>query len=75
MKKPKWRKVKGEWRRGVLEVERHYGWSRGHYGWSRGDEWRAYGNEGYIGSYTTPEAAMKAADAWWERTRKRMEGK
>lgn len=64
MKKPKWRKYKGGWKRGVLEVA--VGWD-GFCGVRADRAWLAY--------YRTPEAAMKAADKWWERTRKKMEGK
>lgn len=63
MKKPKWRKYKGGWKRGVLEVVQSDGL------------WEARVDGKWIGYCDTPEAAMKAADAWWERTRKRMEGK
>jgi len=64
MKKPKWRKCKSGWKRGVLEVLP-----------IGNSEWVSYGDERWVGYYTTPEAAMKAADKWWERTRKEMEGK
>ena len=64
MKKPKWRKYKGGWKRGVLEVAAYWDmlWAARVGGWC-------------IAYYRTPEAAMKAADKWWERTRIRMEGK
>lgn len=69
MKKPKWRKVNGEWRRGVLVV---------YFSVLYDDKWLAlvdFPNTAVtIAKRKTPEAAMKAADAWWERTRKRMEG-
>lgn len=65
MKKPKWRKYKGEWRRGVLEVRRSA--FTGH--------WRALVGGCWIDSFSAPEEAMEAADDWWERTRKRMEGR
>lgn len=63
MKKPKWRKYKNEWRRGVLVVRLLFA------------GYEAYGGYTWLSVHSTPEAAMKAADAWWERTRKRMEGR
>ena len=65
MKKPKWRKYKGGWKRGVLEVHQC----------SVPGEWSVYAAERWRCYCPTPEAAMKAADKWWEKTRKRMEGK
>lgn len=68
MKKPKWRKYGNEWRRGVLRVRR--GWDH------RFDADVAVQHlRVWIATRRTPEAAMKAADAWWERTRRKMEGK
>lgn len=63
MKKPKWRKYKGGWKRGVLEV---FTLCEG--------IWEAYGADMWLSEHPTPEAAMKAADEWWERTRRKMEG-
>lgn len=73
MKKPKWRKVKGEWRRGVLSTFTYFDWTGAtYYDACAFDGMDKITVEDWC---TTPEAAMKAADAWWERTRKRMEGK
>lgn len=51
MKKPKWRKYKGGWKRGVLVVVQSDGL------------WEARVDGEWIGYCDTPEAAMKAADA------------